>query len=333
MAEFFSINIRVTMPGKILDHNADTQDGNTLTWAVDLTSGTLDISAESDPKASSGGSSMLIFILIGAAVLIAAFLFWWMKMRKGSGTSRRCGSTRSHRRRHSPAGPTASGVDAFRHHRSDPGPPSLGGPGFVRPRHRSTVCPRTGRRVSSPTSVSPPSPTATIPPRMSVRHWSDSIWPAYFESVGTSSVFGPKVTPRVVRRISGPSEAPAHDRRDRPALVGRRRPPCRHPDGPGGETTSLEVSAAVRRWPTDGSAREHLHGHQPQRADDHADAHPVEVGRLDVGPVPGTGHESGRGPPRRWPPAPGSRRRTGRGCRRPPRRSPTVPVYGERCEK
>ena len=87
MAEFFSINIRVTMPGKILDHNADAQDGNTLTWAVDLTVGTLDISAESDPRASSGGSSsVVLYALIAAAVLIAAFLFWWMKMRKDSGT-------------------------------------------------------------------------------------------------------------------------------------------------------------------------------------------------------------------------------------------------------
>ena len=61
------------MPGKILDHNATSQDGNTLTWVVDLTAGTLDISAESNPNESSGGSSsILLYALIGAAVVIAA---------------------------------------------------------------------------------------------------------------------------------------------------------------------------------------------------------------------------------------------------------------------
>jgi hypothetical protein len=86
MAEFFSINIRITMPGKILDHNATSQDGNTLTWVVDLTSGALDISADSNPNESAGGSSsILIYALIGAAVLIAAALVW-MRMKKGSGS-------------------------------------------------------------------------------------------------------------------------------------------------------------------------------------------------------------------------------------------------------
>jgi len=86
MAEFFSINIRITMPGKVLDHNATSQDGSTLTWVVDLTAGTLDISADSNPNESPGGSSsILLYALIGAAVLIAALLVW-MRMKKGSGS-------------------------------------------------------------------------------------------------------------------------------------------------------------------------------------------------------------------------------------------------------
>ena len=82
MAEFFSVNIKVTMPGKILSHNATSQSGNTLTWVIDLTAGTLDIQAESDPNASSGGSGLMLYLLIGAAVILAAVLAWlWMKKR------------------------------------------------------------------------------------------------------------------------------------------------------------------------------------------------------------------------------------------------------------
>jgi hypothetical protein len=84
MAEFFSINIKATMPGKILDHNATSQDGNTLTWEVDLASAAIDIFAESNPNESAGGSSMLLYALIGAAVIVAAVLAWMM-MRKRSG--------------------------------------------------------------------------------------------------------------------------------------------------------------------------------------------------------------------------------------------------------
>ena len=53
MAESFAVNIRITMPGKILSHNANSQSGNTLTWNVDLAAGgPLDIQAESDPSGS-----------------------------------------------------------------------------------------------------------------------------------------------------------------------------------------------------------------------------------------------------------------------------------------
>jgi hypothetical protein len=47
LAQFFEINLRVTMPGPIIDHNADRQDGNTLTWAIDLAAPTVDLFAVS----------------------------------------------------------------------------------------------------------------------------------------------------------------------------------------------------------------------------------------------------------------------------------------------
>ncbi|MBU1227613.1 MAG: hypothetical protein KJ698_10460 [Actinobacteria bacterium] len=83
MAQFFAINIRITMPGKILEHNATSQSGNTLTWAVDLTSGTLEISAESNPNASAGSSSVLLYVIIGAAVILAALLLWLFLRKRG----------------------------------------------------------------------------------------------------------------------------------------------------------------------------------------------------------------------------------------------------------
>jgi hypothetical protein len=86
MAEFFTINIRITMPGKILDHNATSVDGNTLTWAVDLAAPTLDIYAESNPNESPGGSSVLWYVLIAAGVVVLGLLFWlWTRSRSGGG--------------------------------------------------------------------------------------------------------------------------------------------------------------------------------------------------------------------------------------------------------
>jgi LPXTG-motif cell wall-anchored protein len=84
MAQFFEINVRVTMPGKVLDHNADSQSGNTLTWNVDLTGGSLDIFAESDPNASSSSSTML-YVLIGAAAVLVALVLWYFMRRKSGG--------------------------------------------------------------------------------------------------------------------------------------------------------------------------------------------------------------------------------------------------------
>lgn len=85
LAESFAVNIRITMPGKILSHNAGSQDGNTLTWNVDLAAGgALDIQAESDPRGSeSSGIPIWIFIAAGA-VLVALIGWFLLKGRGGS---------------------------------------------------------------------------------------------------------------------------------------------------------------------------------------------------------------------------------------------------------
>lgn len=86
LADFFSVNIRITMPGKVLDHNATSASGNTLTWELDLTSGSLDVFAESDPRASSSSSSILLYVAIAAGVVLVLLLAWMM-MRKRGGSS------------------------------------------------------------------------------------------------------------------------------------------------------------------------------------------------------------------------------------------------------
>jgi len=86
IAEFFSVSIGATLPGKILEHNADSQDGNTLTWNIDLTSASFEIFAESDPNAAGGSSSLLLYLLIGAGVVLAVLVLWmFMRKREGSG--------------------------------------------------------------------------------------------------------------------------------------------------------------------------------------------------------------------------------------------------------
>jgi hypothetical protein len=85
LEESFAANLRVTMPGKILDHNADSQEGNTLTWAVPLTGGTVEVMAQSDPSGSEGGGGFPIWaiILIAAVVLAAVGYFLYTRSKSG----------------------------------------------------------------------------------------------------------------------------------------------------------------------------------------------------------------------------------------------------------
>jgi hypothetical protein len=71
LAESLSLNLRLTLPGKILEHNADSQDGNTLTWSIPFTGEALEIRAVSDPTQSEGGGFPLWAIIVIAAVVVA----------------------------------------------------------------------------------------------------------------------------------------------------------------------------------------------------------------------------------------------------------------------
>ena len=83
-----SANLRITMPGRILEHNADSQDGNTLSWVIPVLGGTLDVSATSDPTGTpagggSGGFPLWLIILIVVVVLAAGYYFYMQNKKKG----------------------------------------------------------------------------------------------------------------------------------------------------------------------------------------------------------------------------------------------------------
>jgi len=87
LAESLSINLRLTLPGKILEHNADGKDGNTLTWAIPFT-GTLDIHAVSDPTQSEGGGGFPMWaIIVIAAVVVAGIATLALLGRKRHGAA------------------------------------------------------------------------------------------------------------------------------------------------------------------------------------------------------------------------------------------------------
>jgi hypothetical protein len=76
--EIFSATVFFTMPGSIVSHNADRQEGNTLYWNVPITGGALDIQAESDPTgtpASDGGFPIWAIGILAALVLGALWYF------------------------------------------------------------------------------------------------------------------------------------------------------------------------------------------------------------------------------------------------------------------
>ncbi len=87
LAESLSINLRLTLPGKILEHNADTKDGSTLTWAIPL-AGTLEIHAVSDPTQSEGGGGFPMWaIIVIAAVVLAGIAAIGLLGRKRRGAA------------------------------------------------------------------------------------------------------------------------------------------------------------------------------------------------------------------------------------------------------
>lgn len=78
-----SASVYFTMPGAILEHNADRQQGNTLYWDVPILGGTLDIQATSDPTGTPAGDDdgfpVWAYGLLAAVVLGA--LWYFMKNR------------------------------------------------------------------------------------------------------------------------------------------------------------------------------------------------------------------------------------------------------------
>jgi hypothetical protein len=92
MEDSLSFNIRITLPGKILEHNADSREGNTLVWAVPLFGGTLDVQAQSDPSqpadGGGGGGGIPIWVWIAiAAVVVGGAVYYFMQQQKKAGTS------------------------------------------------------------------------------------------------------------------------------------------------------------------------------------------------------------------------------------------------------
>lgn len=84
LEDSFAANLRLTLPGKVLEHNADSQSGNTLTWAVPITGGTVDIMAQSDPSGSEGGGfPVWLIVLIAVLVVAAVGFFLWSRSRSG----------------------------------------------------------------------------------------------------------------------------------------------------------------------------------------------------------------------------------------------------------
>ena len=71
-------SISLTLPGEILEHDADSVDGNTLTWNVSVEPGEItEINAVSNPAGSGDGGfpAWLIAVIIAVAILGVAVLF------------------------------------------------------------------------------------------------------------------------------------------------------------------------------------------------------------------------------------------------------------------
>ena len=88
LEDAFSANVYFTMPGSIVSHNADRQDGNTLFWEIPVLGGTLEIRAQSDPtgapaSGSSDGFPVWAYGVI-AAILLGA-LFYFRQGKSGGG--------------------------------------------------------------------------------------------------------------------------------------------------------------------------------------------------------------------------------------------------------
>jgi hypothetical protein len=88
LEDSISANLKITMPGRILDHNADSQSGNTLTWEIPVLGGTLDVQASSDPTGTpasggGGGFPMWLIAVIVVVVLGGGYYLYTQNKKKG----------------------------------------------------------------------------------------------------------------------------------------------------------------------------------------------------------------------------------------------------------
>jgi hypothetical protein len=89
LGDALSFQVRITMPGKILSHNADRRDGSTLIWDVPIVGGTLNVQAESDPSQPAGGGGgagvpIWVWILIGV-VVAGGGIYLYLQRQKSRG--------------------------------------------------------------------------------------------------------------------------------------------------------------------------------------------------------------------------------------------------------
>lgn len=85
-----SANIKVTMPGQILEHNATSRSGNTLTWKIPILGGSLDIRATSDPTgtpSSGGDGGFPIWLIAVIAVVVLGGGYYFMTQKKKGGSA------------------------------------------------------------------------------------------------------------------------------------------------------------------------------------------------------------------------------------------------------
>lgn len=80
----FKITFVVRLPGKPVEHNATSVDGNTFTWEIDIENPQDRLFAVTEPGTpdSGGGAGFLRWLLLGlAAAVLAATLLWWLRQR------------------------------------------------------------------------------------------------------------------------------------------------------------------------------------------------------------------------------------------------------------
>ena len=73
----FDLNFHLELPGSIGEHNADSVEGNQLSWKLSLIE-TKDVRAES----SSINATAIILISVIALVIIGGILFFFMRKKK-----------------------------------------------------------------------------------------------------------------------------------------------------------------------------------------------------------------------------------------------------------